>query len=138
MTLKKLIKNSGILDKIESADVLMAEMVKEAQEWRKYGLEINFLRTKQNVAISKPIEDPIIVPNPEKEISNIGLDAFISSFGEKRAENRQKEQLPIKQDKNLIGCKFCQKQNKRMFFCNEQDLKSHITTFHGGYPDYVR
>jgi hypothetical protein len=130
-------KLSGILDKIKSADNLMAEMVKEAQEWRKHGLEIGFLDAERKLTSSQP-DDPEILLNPEKEISNLGISNFNASPVEKQAENWQTMKLPIILDQNLIQCEFCQKQNKHMVFCNTQDLKSHILALHGGYPDYVR
>lgn len=88
-------KLSGILDKIKSADNLMAEMVEEAQEWRKHGLEIGFLGTEKDLDNNPLLKGPKIFSYPEKEISNPSLSSFNASPIERQAENRQIEKLPI-------------------------------------------
>jgi hypothetical protein len=140
-------KLSGILAKTESANTLMDEMRKEAQEWVKTGLEKKSLRMGETNFETKSMENTIEnslennVPIHSKKISNPDLDVFHVDLGERNADNRQNKKLPIfQEDKSLLQCPFCKDQNKPMLFANKTDLDRHISAFHTGYsnPDYVR
>jgi hypothetical protein len=92
-------KTSKILDKIKSADNLIGEMVKEAQEWRKTGLEIGFLRKEKknnDVLFCSGVlaEAQKNLSDPEKTISDpeIGNSNVFST--ETPEENRQIRELP--------------------------------------------
>jgi hypothetical protein len=87
-------KLSGILAKIKSADKLMAEMLKEAQEWRKQGLKINFLMADKKLINPEPAEWRKIFCKPEKEISNHDLDKNSFDFDQKQANNQQNQKSP--------------------------------------------
>jgi hypothetical protein len=88
-------KLSGILAKIKSADKLIIEMVKEAQEWRKQGLEINFLTVDTELINQEPVEWTKIFCKPEKEISNHDLDKNSFDFDQKQPNNQQNQKSPI-------------------------------------------
>ncbi|MBT0159095.1 hypothetical protein G4O51_03835 [Candidatus Bathyarchaeota archaeon A05DMB-2] len=129
-------KTSGILDKIKSADNLIAEMVKEAQEWRKHGLEISFLGNEKKLPTPEPVEGvegEKFFTVPENKISNPNLSDSGFSFGERQVENRQIQKLP--KDFSLFYCKLCEKANRTMVFATKTDLEIHLTNYHN-HPEH--
>lgn len=99
-------KISGILAKTQSADILMEEMRKEAQEWIKIRLEKNFLRLGKKFFEQPTIEQPIesssknILPVHNKNFSNPDLGVLQADLNKGNEENRQNEKLPTSQEDN--------------------------------------
>jgi hypothetical protein len=144
-------KLSGISAKIESTNLLMDGMQKEASGWLKAILE-NF---SPRIGQKSSDMDKVAVegdrhgaeqnePTLEKEISNPSLASFQADSTESESEYRQVQKLPIvpeeKQNENsgLVSCPFCKGLSKNMFFVCDTDLAAHVKAFHNGHPEYVR
>lgn len=93
-------KTAGLLEKTKSADVLMEEMRKEAQEWRKTGLE-NFSvvdgQKKTSLTDKEELNDDFLSPSTDKKISNSVLGSSQTDLVKQGLDNRQNKKYPIKQ-----------------------------------------
>jgi hypothetical protein len=94
-------KTAGLLEKTKSADVLMEEMRKEAQEWVKTRLEIFSLadgQIKSSIVVgNEGACDNILEPSTGKKISNTVLANSQADSAKQGLDNRQNDIYPIKQ-----------------------------------------
>jgi hypothetical protein len=98
-------KITGILAKNESADNLIIEMRKEAQEWLRTRLENFFPRMgEKNISIdtnSDSDSERFFNASTEKKISNPSLIPFQTALVKTDLENRQIQKSPIPQQEKI-------------------------------------
>ncbi len=94
-------KTSGLLEKIKSADNLITEMWKEAQEWVKTVLEnisvLDGLKNLPTDTVKEEKNNEILLPSTEENISNRVLGSSQTNFTEQGLDSWRIAKLPIKQ-----------------------------------------
>ena len=156
-------KIAGVLAKLESANVLMDKMQKEAQKWLNSISFTENLRKGINYKesnIPNIHETQINMPHRGKtqndsELSIKQADSAKTSADDwlnkkqpilRRETDKPKELWIKKQEGNkitakdgnvLFQCPLCASYKKQMFFNSQEDLDLHIRKFHGK-PSYVR
>lgn len=97
-------KLSGILAKTQSADLLICEMEKEAQEWFRTVSENFSLRMGENKSFTEEEssrEEKVFSPSTDKKISNPSLVSSQTAFAQRGSEYRQIPKLPNCRDREV-------------------------------------
>ena len=130
---------AGISSKLESPNLLMDKMVKEAQDMLKT-VSCNEILRKGYVLNSEDTTTPppsgITTPFHRKTMHDSDSSPNHTSSTETTLEDRAKQKRPIIQlPKGMVACPICASFNKQMLFASQHDLDLHIRGLHTGYPN---